>query len=68
MRTDQSLDDLVDALVDAVEARDAADPDGGSWQAAVRVRTLEEELRRRWRADRRPTEADPAALAAAGLH
>ena len=42
-----SLLELMDELLQAIEQRDAGDPDAPAWEASVRIERLEEEIARR---------------------
>lgn len=42
-----SLLELMEELLQSIEQRDAGDPDAPAWEAAGRIRRLEEELARR---------------------
>ena len=42
-----SLLQLMDELLQAIEQRDAGDPDAPAWEACVRIQRLEEEIARR---------------------
>ena len=42
-----SLLQLMEELLQSIEQRDAGDPDAPAWEAANRIRRLEEELARR---------------------
>lgn len=42
-----SLLELMDELLQAMEQRDAGDPDAPAWEACVRIERLEEEIARR---------------------
>ena len=42
-----SLLQLMDELLQAIEQRDAGDPDAPAWEASVRIERLEEEIARR---------------------
>jgi hypothetical protein len=42
-----SLLQLMEELLQAIEQRDAGDPDAPAWEASVRIYRLEEELARR---------------------
>ena len=42
-----SLLELMDELLQAIEQRDAGDPDAPAWEACVRIERLEEEIARR---------------------
>ncbi|HEY2915837.1 MAG TPA: hypothetical protein VGI98_01350 [Candidatus Limnocylindrales bacterium] len=44
---DDSLLELMEALVQSIEQRDASDPDAPAWEAQRRIDRLEEELARR---------------------
>jgi len=48
---DDSLIELMEALVASIEQRDASDPDAPAWEAQRRIERLEEELARRVRGD-----------------
>jgi len=50
---DESLIELMEALVASIEQRDASDPDAPPWEAQRRIERLEEELARRVRRDGR---------------
>jgi hypothetical protein len=51
--------ELIERLSDAVERRESADPDLGSWQAEAEVQRLEQELIREYRLVRLYAEDDP---------
>jgi hypothetical protein len=42
-----SLLQLMDELLQAIEQRDAGDPDAPAWEACARIERLEEEIARR---------------------
>ena len=42
-----SLIQLMEELLQAIEQRDAGDPDAPAWEASARIQCLEEELARR---------------------
>ena len=42
-----SLHQLMDELLQAIEQRDAGDPDAPAWEACLRIERLEEEIARR---------------------
>jgi hypothetical protein len=44
---DTTMLELVEELLQAIEQRDAADPDAPAWEAAIRIQRLEETLSRR---------------------
>ena len=46
---DDSLIELMEALVASIEQRDASDPDAPGWEAQRRIERLEDELARRVR-------------------
>jgi len=46
---DESLLRLMEELVETIELREAGDPDSPAWEAATRVRRLEQELASRLR-------------------
>jgi len=48
---DDSLIELMEALVASIEQREASDPDAPPWEAQRRIERLEEELARRVRRD-----------------
>lgn len=44
---DSSLLQLMEELLQAIEQRDAGDPDAPAWEAAIRIQRLEKQLSRR---------------------
>jgi hypothetical protein len=42
-----SVLELMDELLQAIEQRDAGDPDAPAWEACLRIERLEEEIARR---------------------
>jgi hypothetical protein len=42
-----SLLELMEALLESIEQRDAGDPDAPAWETSARIQRLEEELARR---------------------
>ena len=42
-----TLLELMDELLQAIEQRDAGDPDAPAWEACVRIERLEDEIARR---------------------
>jgi hypothetical protein len=57
-----SLLQLMDELLQAIEQRDAGDPDAPAWEACVRIARLEEEIARRLSA----ADADRSKMAPVG--
>jgi len=57
-----SLLQLMDELLQAIEQRDAGDPDAPAWEACARIERLEEEIARRLDA----AAADRSTIAAVG--
>jgi hypothetical protein len=58
----ETLLELMDELLQAIEQRDAGDPDAPAWEATARIKVLEEELARRLSAG----EGDRLSLQVAG--
>ena len=44
---DPSLLRLMEELLESMDVRDSGDPDAPAWEAAIRIRQLEDELTRR---------------------
>ena len=44
---DPTLLRLMEELVESIDLRESADPDGPAWEATIRIRQLEAELTRR---------------------
>jgi len=57
-----SMLELMEELLQAIEQRDAGDPDAPAWEASARIQRLEEELAR----GLRDAGGEPGAVAVAG--